>query len=78
MNNSLDHDEYSTSDLEEQMDKLSHNTERKYKEMVIMSEKIRDMEDRPRKPNAKIIRVQKETKEQFGENNQICLRRKLT
>lgn len=78
MNNSLDHDEYSTSDLEEQMDKLSHNTERKYKEMVIMSEKIRDMEDRPRKPNAKIIRVQKETKEQFGENNQIRLRRKLT
>lgn len=46
--------------------------------MVIMSEKIRDVEDRSRKPNVKIIGVQKETKKQFGENNQVHFRRKLT
>lgn len=46
--------------------------------MVIMSEKISNMEDRSRKPNTKIIGVQKETKEQFGKNKQIYFRRKLT
>lgn len=45
--------------------------------MVIMSEKIRDMEDRFRKPNMKVMGVQKETKEQFGKNNQIYFRRKI-
>lgn len=60
------------------MDKLSHNIEQKYKEIIIMSEKISDMVDRPRKPNVKVIGVQKETKEPFGENNRMHLRRKLT
>lgn len=66
MNNRLDHDEYLTSNLEGYLHKLSHNTEQKYKEMVAMSEKIRCMEDRSSKPNTKIIGVQKETKERFG------------
>ena len=55
MNNRLDHDEYLTSDLEGYLHKLSHNTEQKYKEMVAVSEKVRCMEDRPSKPNVKII-----------------------
>lgn len=78
MNNRQDNAEYSTSDLKDQMNKLSHNIEQKYKEIIIMSEKISNMVDRSRKPNVKVVGVQKETKEQFVENNQTHFRRKLT
>ena len=45
--------------------------------MVTMIEKIRNMEDRSRKPNMKIIGVWKERKELFRENNQKHFRRKF-
>lgn len=45
--------------------------------MVIMIEKIRNMEDRFRKFNMKIIGVWKERKELFRENNQKYFRRKF-
>lgn len=72
MNYRLDPEKYSASDLEDKngqavsqyRTKIQRNGNNK-------SERVRDIEDRAKISNVKIIGIQKKRKEWFGENNQL-------